>query len=112
MSNFTPLVNHEFKFQGDVVKVTYSRLKRTEMLKVLPLFKKVEDSENQADVVNEILELLIDSIPDYVKAFSGLIDAEGNQVAIDQVVSGFYFLNLAAEIAMQMIRDSSPKGEA
>jgi hypothetical protein len=112
MSNFTPLVDHEFEFQGDTVKVRYARLKRTEMLKVLPLFKKLAESEDQQDGVNEILELLIDSIPEYVKEFSGLLDANGNPVTIDVVIADFYFLQLAAQIAMQMIKDSSPQGEA
>ncbi len=107
MSNFTPLVEHEFEFQGDVVKTTYSRLKRNDMLKVLPLMKSLKDDSENQEVINEILELLIDSIPGYITTFSGLKDADGNNIEIETVVEEFYFLTLAAQIALQMIKDSS-----
>jgi len=107
MSNFTPLVKQEFEFQGDSIKVTYSRLKRADMLKVLPLMKALEGDDTNQEVINEILELLIETIPSYVKSFSGLTDAEGNDVKIETVVDEFYFLPLAAQIALRMIKDSS-----
>jgi len=107
MSNFTPLVKQEFEFQGDAVKITYSRLKRAEMLKVLPLMTSLKGEDTEQSVVHEILELLIESLPNYVESFSGLTDAEGNDVEIGTVCDEFYFLPLAAQIALQMIKDSS-----
>ena len=108
MSNFTPLVKREFDFQGDTVKVSYSRLKRLDMLKVLPVMQKLGNPENpNQDAVQEILELLIESLPGYVKDFSGLVDSEGQSIEIQAVVDEFYFMPLAAQIAVQMITDSS-----
>jgi len=125
MSNFTPLVEREFEFQGDIIKATYSRLKRNDMLKVLPLMKNLNevqgdvvmvdgmptfpnaDIEKQQAVINDVLTALIDSVPNYIKSFSGLKDADDNDVDIETVTTEFYFLNLAAKIALQMIKDSS-----
>jgi len=125
MSNFTPLVHQEFEFQGDIIKVTYSRLKRVDMLGVIPYMKKLgevqgemvmvddlptfpdADEEAQGEALREILDQLIDVLPDYVTSFKGLKDADGDAVEIKTVINEFYFLSLATQIAVQMISDSS-----
>ena len=113
MSNFTPLVNQEFEFQGDVIKTSYSRLKRQHMLGVMPAMKSLQeavtdgDEDKQQEAINEILDKLIDVIPEYMKSFSGLKDSDGNEINIETVVNEFYFLSLAAQIATQIVKDSS-----
>ena len=110
MSNFTPLVNQEFEFQGDQIKAQYSRLKRSDMLGVLPFMKQLgeeSDEEKQQKAMNEILERLIDVIPNYMVSFTGLKDTDGKDISIETVVQEFYFVQLAAQIATKMVSDSS-----
>ncbi len=121
MSSFTPLVDKEYAFEGDEVKVRFSRLKRKHMLSVMPhlaalggLDKDVDLTSltsEQASAMNELLNDIIDVVPEYVKEFSGLKDSDGNPVQIGSVVDDFYFLGLATMIAMDMVKESSPVKE-
>jgi hypothetical protein len=119
MSNFTPLVNQEFEFEGDTIKVTFSRLLRKHMLAAMPLMKKLadaqdkEDEQGKQDVINDILNEIVDVIPEYVKSFEGLNDAEGDAISIETVCSEFYFMKLAAEITTSvLVASSGTEGKA
>ena len=71
MSNFTPLVNKEYEYDGDNISITFSRLLRKDMLNVLPAFLKLnkaeEGSEEYGEAVNEVLNNIADVLPGYVK---------------------------------------------
>ena len=118
MSNFTPLVAKTYTFEGDEVKVEFSRLKRKHMLSVTPHLSKIDDVKTaqdakpeQLEAINELLNDIIDVIPEYVSSFTGLKDNNGLEIRIQSVVDDFYFLRLAIEIALDMIRASSPVRE-
>ena len=114
MSNFTPLVEQEFNFEGDVIKVSFSRLTRKDMLAAMPAFKKLNDIKSEdekdprvAEAMNELLNSVADNIPKYVKSFTGLNDADGNSIDIETVCSEYYFSKLAVNIAASILLASS-----
>jgi hypothetical protein len=116
MSNFTPLVTKEYEFDGDKVTVIFTRLKRKDMLSALPAFKKLNDMDEDDDgaekqeVINDVLNGIADVIPDYVKTISGLVDADGDDVPIETVAEEMYFMRLCAQIAMDIMRESTVPG--
>ena len=116
MSNFTPQVTKEYEFDGDTVKVTFSRLKRKDMMATLPAMRKLsllrvnEDSEvteEQTDVINTILDDLSDVVPNYITSIEGLTDTEGHPLGADIVMTDMYFMRLSALIIMDLIKESS-----
>lgn len=118
MSNFTPLVNKTYEFEGDNVNVSFSRLKRKHMLSVMPHLSKLKDvgdiedlDQEKIDSMNDLLNDIIDSLPEYVTAFDGLADSTGAQLEINTVVEDFYFMKLAMQIALDIIKESSPVTE-
>ena len=113
MSNFTPLVTQEFEFEGDKIIVVFSRLKRKHMLAAMPAFKRITDAEDNEEIkqeaISDVLNIVVDFLPEYVTSFEGLNDAEGNPVTIQMVCEEFYFMHLVAQIAMSMLSTSSGK---
>lgn len=109
MSNFTPLVKRKFVFEGDDVSVTFSRLKRKHMLKMLPKFIAIKDNLKETTDV-ELLAPLIDEFGDkavdYIRSIEGLKDANGEDVTITEVIENAYFLEFFADIMMAMIEES------
>ena len=115
MSNFTPLVNKQYEYDGDTIHVTFSRLLRKDMLNVLPAFlrlnKAEEGSDEYAEGINDVLNEIADILPGYVKEFTGLNDTEGNAIDIDTVVNEMYFMRLCSLIALDVIAESGiPQG--
>lgn len=111
MSNFTPLVTRTYEFEGDTITVKFSRLKRKHMLNAMPALSNLNAAEDEVAknvALNEFLNDVIDVIPEYVKEFNGLNDSEGNAISIETVIDDFYFLKLAAEMSMDMVKESAP----
>jgi len=120
MSNFTPLVSKEYEFDGDKVVVSFTRLRRKDMLKVLPAFKKIQDSnqvegepmtEGFAEGINDILNDVAELIPNYVKEFTGLYDTDSTPITIETVVNELYFAKLSGMIVTDLIKESGVSGE-
>ncbi len=114
MSNFTPLVEREYDFDGDHIKVTFARLTRKDMLASMPAFLKLDKAEEGSDdynaAINDVLNNISDSMPNYIRSFEGLTNAEGEQITIDTVVNEMYFMVLCAQIATDMMKESSVTG--
>jgi len=114
MSNFTPLVDKEYEFDGDTIKVTFSRLLRKDMLNVLPAFLSLSKAEEGGEVytesINEVLNNIADILPGYVKEFSGLNDSKGDPIDIETVVNEMYFMRLCSLIALDVIAESGVPG--
>ena len=114
MSNFTPLVNKTYEFDGDTVNVQFRRLNRKHMLAAMPAFKKLRDAEgsddNTHEAINDLLNDIADLLPEYVTTFEGLNDANNNVVGIETVINEMYFMRLCALIAVDVMRESSVSG--
>ena len=114
MSNFTPLVSKTYEFEGDTVRVEFKRLKRKHMLNAIPALKRLQESdgdEAQLEKVNEFVNEIIDVIPEYIEVFDGLLDNQGQPITIETVIDDFYFLKLASQISMDMVKESSPQAQ-
>ena len=130
MSNFTPLVQKEYEFDGDTITMHFRRLKRKDMLAIMPRLKKFEDSQREskaleksddadavsaaAESVNESLGDLVDAlsakVPEYTEHFEGLIDSEGHPIGIKTVCEELYFMRLCVKLCMDMIQESTVTG--
>ena len=103
MSRFTKTVQYVTEFQGDTVKVTLERLKRKDLLMLAPLMPKA-DSEGKVTVNLDtednlkLLSAVADRLPDYVKSFEGLKDANGEEITIQDVAEEAYFGELLSDI--------------
>ena len=116
MSNFTPLVERTYEFDGDTVAISFSRLNRKDMMNVLPVFQELKDAEEgkaeHTEGINNVLNALADLIPTYVKKISGLFDSDGAEISIETIVNEMYFMKLSSMIAMDLIKESGvPEGE-
>jgi len=110
MSNFTPLVNKQYEFEGDTVKVRFARLKRKHMFKLMPLIQQARDAVGEdgdkskmAEFSTEMLGSMLDLLPSYVEEIDGLTDKAGNAISIDTVADDTYFIDLAGDIAMDIL---------
>ena len=114
MSNFTPLVEKEYEFDGDTVKVLFSRMLRKDMLTVLPTFLKLSKAEEGTDefnlLINDVLNTLVDILPGSIKSLEGLTDSKGEPISIETVTSEMYFMQLTVMIAMDLIKESGVPG--
>ena len=109
MSNFTPLVKKQYKFEDDDVTVEFSRLKRKHVLTILPKAQEMErqdDRHKQTLLQNELLNEVLDILPDYVAVFTGLRDAAGGEIDFSSAVNEIYFIDLISDIAMDVIQES------
>lgn len=109
MSNFTPLVNKEYIHGDDTVTVSFARFKRKDMLNLMPLVQRLgkakakKDDATVAEVTPEILNLSLGLLPEYVKTFTGLRAADGEPISIETVAEEMYFIDLASDIAMDIM---------
>lgn len=112
MSNFTPTVKYETDFDDDHIVMELSRLKRKGILKISPfLAGGVQDDgtikmsfEDQAQMATVMAEIL----PEHIRNFEGLKDADGNSINIDTVIDEAYFRDLVGEIMGVLFRISKP----
>jgi hypothetical protein len=110
MSSFTPLVAKQYEFDGDKVHIKFSRLKRKDMLKLMPSIQKMQSSDDDAvksEAIGEMLAESLEFLPKYVKEINGLVDAEGTPVSIETVADDMYFVQLATEIVTDLMSESS-----
>lgn len=116
MSNFTPLVHKEYKFDGDTVKISFRRLSRKHMMDSMPVLRVLESAEDGSPeanaAINDILNEIADIIPEYIESFAGLRDAEGVDIDIVTVVNDMYFMKLCAMIANDLMKESAVPGKA
>lgn len=114
MSNFTPLVERTYEFEGDSVKIIFSRLRRKDMLAAMPAFKKMvdagEDAELKSSAINDVLNIIAEVLPEYVQVVEGLKDSEGNDIGIKTIADEMYFMGLCAKIATDIMGESSVPG--
>ena len=110
MSNFTPLVAKQYEFDGDKVHVKFSRLKRKDMLKLMPAIQrmqKAEDDEKKSEAIGELINESLCFLPEYVREMNGLVDAEGKPIGIETVAEDMYFVELATSIIGDLMNESS-----
>jgi hypothetical protein len=111
MGNFSPLVKKSYTFQGDNVHVEFARLKRKDMLLLMPLLKKVStsqavDDSEHAEAVSEMINVALDFMPTYIHSLKGLLQSDGEQIDVNTLCSEMYFIDLASDILTDIIEES------
>ena len=112
MSNFTPLVRKAFTFENEEIFVTFSRLTRKEVLKVMPIAAKhgsidIKDLSptEKIHMTQEILDVAGDMIKEHITKIENLTDEVGDDLDVE-VLEDSYFLNLYTQIVMAVIVSS------
>jgi hypothetical protein len=112
MSNFTPTVSKTYKFEGDTITVEFSRLKRMDVLMMMPKVQQAaalqieKDEAGAATLNNEVLNDLLTVLPDYVKKFDGLKYENGEPIKFEDAVNEMYFIDLITDIGMDVMNSS------
>ena len=104
MSRYTPLVEFQTVFEDDIVKMQLDQLSREIFLGWMPYMSKVDKDGNLS--IEDTLKLINDAadiLPEHVKDFKGLKDANGDAVSIETIVDKVYFMPLVSEIVMRLI---------
>ena len=112
MSNFTPLVSKTYTFEGDTITVEFARLKRMDVLMMMPKVQQAaalqikKDETGAALLNNEVLNDLLTVLPDYVKKFDGLTYENGEPIKFSEAVDEMYFMDLITDIGMDVMNSS------
>ena len=99
MSGYVRNTEFSIEFDGQTVKGSLSALSFADLLRLEA--KDVETDQDAAKVLAEIL-------PTYVTIFSGLTDAAGAAVTIQEVCSLAYFTELSMEIGRKLVQAARP----
>ena len=116
MSKFTKQVKKEYTFEDDIVKVSMSRLKRKDAIKLAPfmtepdesgnVMMKFEDSLIFADKACEILSK-------YVTSFEGLKEDDGTPLTVEDIFGedgSTYFMELVSSMMSDLMEASFAGG--
>lgn len=106
MSKFTQSVKKTFEFDGDTVAVSLARIKRGQMLQLSPHIP----GEGEAASAEQNLRLLEEAskfLPEVLKGFSGLADANGDNISLETMMDEAYFQPLLAEIISAWLETSA-----
>ncbi len=103
MSKYLSEIKEVFEFDGDRVHVTLSPI----LFKDTMRFSGIEVSDGAVDAP-ALIELFAEILPNYVTSFTGLTDARGQAVAIQQVCSVSYFSPLLLEIGATLVKSGTP----
>lgn len=104
MGNFTKQITKTYEFDGDIVTVTMTRLRRIDAMVLTPFIKQYGDGSvkmsfgEQIDFINTAADIL----PNCIKSFSGLF-IEGVEVTRESeefniIMEDMYFMSLLSDI--------------
>ena len=112
MGQFTKLVRKTFNFEDEEVVVTYARLKRKHIMKIIPIAQQFEKPDaDTVELATKLLDEIGEQCLDYIKSVEGLTDASNEPVTVEQVVNEAYFFELLADIVAAMVEDSLAPGK-
>lgn len=105
MSNYLPLVNKTYHFEGDAIEVSFSLLTRKQMMDLLPLMPK-EGEEATMEEQTKLMDIGISTLKENIVSFSGLKDGNGRALEFEEAVEKAYFSNLMTDILTDMYSES------
>jgi len=109
MSKYTKATHFEIDFEGDTIKVSMTRLKRADYLKIVPHIKIDEETKKSTMNMTEKLEFMdvaTDMLPKYVKRFEGLHDTDGEEIPFKEVVETTYFMDILSQMVERLFSSS------
>lgn len=99
MSGYVRNTEFSIEFDGQTVKGSLLPLSLPDLLRMEA--KDVATDQDAAKVLAEI-------VPNYVKEFSGLTDAAGTPMTIQEVCSTAYFIELSMSIGRKLVKAARP----
>lgn len=126
MGNFTSTFEGKYKFDGDNVTVTLSRLKRVHTISIMPTIdgirkllegktkeeaKELSGSEEMIKLNRDLADKLTPLLPEYIKSMNGIFDADGALIPVETIVSESYFDTLTSQICADLITNSQLREE-
>lgn len=117
MSGYTPSLVYETQFDGDHVVFRVKRVRRDLFRKIMPFLPTNEEGEFVENVRMshaqgmEMLDVVIDDLPQYVESMEGLRDSAGNQLKFEDIVNETYFQVLLMQLVGFMLSNSRPSEE-
>jgi len=109
MSRFTNATHFEMEFEGDTIKISMQRMKRADYIKLAP-FATYDDATGETTVrfkdQVDMMNMLVDVLPKYIKRFEGLLDDVGNEIKFKTVLEEAYFTGLVTDLVMKLFETS------
>lgn len=112
MGNYTPLVSHSVSFDGDLVTMNIRRLKRADMMKLLPYLSERTNANGETETVvafssqAELFDVVSEMLKGYVTNFTGLKMADGENVSLENALDEAYYIPLVSDIVAKLIEVS------
>lgn len=100
MGNFTKRVVYEDKFDGDMIRAEFNRLKRSHMRILAPFMKGDAQGKVQMDMLQTV-EMLTECDPIFKEcmlSFEGPIDETGNRMTYEDIKDETYFAQLLSDM--------------
>lgn len=113
MSGFTKTVSHEIEFDGDTVQLELRRLNRKDMTAFSEFIKEGDDGKHTVSIQDgmQLMKVAEEILPEYVVNMTGLKDASGNPLSLDDVLAETYFMELLGNIVGRLMEISFPGKE-
>lgn len=99
MSGYVRNTEFSIEFDGQTVKGNLAPLSLPDLLRM-----EAKDVETDVDAAKVLAEIL----PTYVKDFTGLTDAAGTPMTIQEVCSTAYFVGLSMDIGRKLVQAAKP----
>ena len=111
MSNFLPLVNKKYEFEGDTVTVSFSRLTRQQMLAITPFLPTKDGGGQTIEEQLKLMDATINALETNIDIFTGLKDSNGGALTFEAIVNQAYFTTFVSGIAGDLLKESSVEDE-
>jgi hypothetical protein len=99
MSGYVRATKFEVDFYGQKVTGTLSQLSLADLLRIQGATSAGDDG---------LAKIHAEVLPKYVKELSGVLDADGVPVPIDEVCTTAYFFQLALNIGVKLAEAATP----
>jgi hypothetical protein len=99
MSGYVRATKFEVDFYGEKVTGTLSQLTLADLL-------RIQNATGTGD--DDLARLHSEVLPKYVKDLSGVFDADGEPVPIDEICTTAYFFQLALSIGVKLAEAATP----
>ena len=109
MSKYTSKFKYEYDFEDDTVKVSSTRLKRKDFLKLTPFIETDDKGEVRMTFhdQNKFVDICADLLPKYIVSMTGLNDEDGVPITLETVIEETYFMDITSEMINRLFSSAN-----
>ncbi len=114
MSRFTKNFVYETEFDGDKIKVTFSQMRRKNMLALTPFMKTIDKEIKvivSAEQQVEFMETAAGILKERIVNMSGLVDINGEPLKFTDIEESVYFTPLFSDLLSELMQRSTLSNE-